>query len=738
MRKPFFSLAVGCAVLLLSPVSQTRAQSAAADESARVIVKYKADSPLLRKDLPTAAAQRADQAAALGTRVRVALRAGAGVAERTQVVFATGMTSDELAQRLAAESDIEYAVPDRRRRHAAAPNDPLYLAGPAVAGTTGGPAVGQWYLRAPTGDVQSSINVEPAWDASAGGANIVVAVIDTGVRFDHPDLQRVAAGGNLLPGYDMISDAPTANDGDGRDADASDPGDWLTLADVQQKGGAFNGCNTVAEDSSWHGTQTSALIGALTSNGIGMAGVARNVRVLPVRVLGKCGGFDSDIIAAMLWAAGLVVPGVPANPNPARVLNLSLSGEGPCTSAYIDTVARVNAVGAVVVAAAGNSIGHAVGTPASCAGVIAVAGLRHVGSKVGFSDLGAEIAISAPAGNCVNIGEGEPCLYPILTAANSGLTVPVPDTAGGSIYTDSFNVSLGTSFSAPLVAGTAALVLSAKPTLTPAEVLATLRASARPFPTTGGSDSDGAPTPQCVAPRPAGSPQVDQGECYCTTSTCGAGMLDAGAAVRAALGGAQAAANYQGLWWNAPAGSESGWGINLNHQGNTLFATWFTFGLDGKPLWLVGLGDRDAGGAERVLGQPVHWHRPPVQCLRSGQGRGDAGGCDRRSRSPTSTMRRSPIRWTGSCRPRRSRAKCSAARCQRASSPRSRTSRWPPTSRDSGGTLRRDRSPDGASTSPIRGIRSSRPGSRSVSTAARCGWWWRRPGRRPTSTPERW
>ncbi len=588
MRKPFFSLAVGCALLLLSPVSQTRAQSAAADESARVIVKYKADSPLLRKDLPTAAAQRADQAAALGKRVRVALRTGAGVAERTQVVFATGMTSEELAQRLAAESDIEYAVPDRRRRHAAAPNDPLYLAGPAVAGTTGGPAVGQWYLRAPTGDVQSSINVEPAWDASAGGASIVVAVIDTGVRFDHPDLQRVAAGGNLLPGYDMISDAPTANDGDGRDADASDPGDWLTLAEVQQRGGAFNGCNTVAEDSSWHGTQTSALIGALTSNGIGMAGVGRNVRVLPVRVLGKCGGFDSDIIAAMLWAAGLVVPGVPANPNPARVLNLSLSGEGPCTSAYIDAVARVNAVGAVVVAAAGNSTGHAVGTPASCAGVIAVAGLRHVGSKVGFSDLGPEIAISAPGGNCVNIGEGEPCLYPILTAANSGLTVPVPDAAGGSIYTDSFNVSLGTSFSAPLVAGTAALMLSAKPALTPAEVLATLRASARPFPTTGGSDSDGVPTPQCVAPRPVGSPQVDQGECYCTTSTCGAGMLDAGAAVRASLGGVQAPANYQGLWWNAPAGSESGWGINLNHQGNTLFATWFTFGLDGKPLWLVG------------------------------------------------------------------------------------------------------------------------------------------------------
>ena len=145
---------------------------------------------------------------------------------------------------------------------------------------------------------------------------------------------------------------------------------------------------------------------------------------------------------------------------------------------------------------------------------------------------------------------------------------------------------MGTSFSAPLVAGTAALMLSAKPTLTPAEVLATLRATARAFPTSGGGD--GAATPVCTVPQPVGFPQIDQGECYCTTNTCGAGMLDAGAAVSAVLNGTPVGtANYQGLWWNAPAGSESGWGINVNHQGNTIFATWFTFGLDDKPLWLV-------------------------------------------------------------------------------------------------------------------------------------------------------
>ena len=103
-------------------------------------------------------------------------------------------------------------------------------------GASGGPVVGQWYLRAPVDVVQSSINVEPAWDLGAGGSPVVVATIDTGVRFDHPDLQRAAFGGTLLPGYDMISDPDMANDGDGRDADPSDPGDWVTDAEINQSG----------------------------------------------------------------------------------------------------------------------------------------------------------------------------------------------------------------------------------------------------------------------------------------------------------------------------------------------------------------------------------------------------------------------------------------------------------------------------------------------------------------------
>ncbi len=537
MRTPLLTLALTCASLLAPLSLNTHAQSApaataAAAGNARVIVKVRADSLLGRMQAlsvtnamtGTAAgttAQLSERAHALGQRMGLALRAGASVADRTQVMFASGMTSEQLAQRLAAESDIEYAVPDQRRHLLVAPNDSFY-ATRAVSGGAGGPAAGQWYLRAPAGEVRSSLDVETAWNLTTGSPNIVVAVLDTGIRFDHPDLKTVAAGGNLLAGYDMVLDTVYAGDGNGRDADPSDEGDWVSQAEKTANPTDFGECDV--SNSSWHGTQTAGLIGALTNNGVGMASVGRTVRVLPVRVLGKCGGFDSDIVAGMRWAAGLSVPGVPANPNPAKVINMSLGGGGACSTLYQDAVTAINAAGTVIVASAGNSSGHAVSTPANCSGVIAVAGLRHLGTKVGFSDLGSQISISAPGGNCVNLNGA--CLYPILTTTNTGTTTPVTGAAGAT-YSDSFDISVGTSFSAPLVAGTAGLMLSVNPSLTPAQVRDMMRASARAFPTTGAE----AATPQCVAPQPIGQAQIDQGECYCTTATCGAGMLDAGAAV---------------------------------------------------------------------------------------------------------------------------------------------------------------------------------------------------------------
>jgi serine protease len=588
--------------LLLATSMHVVAQDAVTppDSTARVIVKLRSDSRLLLDRALVGNAFPANRALALGQRIGVSMTAGVALSDQAQVVFAAGISSAELARRLALESDVEYAVPDERRYHFTAPNDPLY--GDGLGGN--GPAAGQWYLRAPSGAVQSSINVEPAWSITTGSPSVVVADLDTGVRFDHPDLQAIATGGNLLPGYDMVSDVNVANDGDGRDADASDPGDWLTQAEISKVGGPFYQCSTGPENSSWHGTQTAGLIAALTNNGIGMASVGRNIRLLPVRVLGKCGGFDSDIIAGMRWAAGMTVPGAPANTNPAKVINMSLGSEGACPASFQDAVTSVIAAGLVVVASAGNSTGHAVGAPANCNGVIAVSGLRHVGTKVGFSDIGPEIAISAPGGNCVNTTAGSPCLYPILTTANSGTTTPV-----APIYTDGLNPSLGTSFSAPLVSGTVALMFSAQPALTPFQVRLTLEATARAFPTT--SSDNGAAVPQCTGPQfdVAGNP-VDQLECVCTIDTCGAGMLDAGAAVAASSTAPTTQVPVEGLWWNSPAGSESGWGINLAQQGSVLFATWFTYDLTGKAWWLSMTATQTGSNPDVYTGQLFQTHGP--------------------------------------------------------------------------------------------------------------------------------
>jgi serine protease len=518
---PFAAAVLGAALLLAAAGSPIRA---AEPEAARVIVKFKSGSSLARMQaLSLAGDETGTRVRTLAARTGLGLRGGLALGERSQVMTASGMASAELANRLAADPDVEYAVVDRRRRLLAAPNDPLY----AVGGTSG-PVAGQWYLRPPNTTTPAAINAESAWDTTTGSTSIVVAVLDTGVRFDHADMARVGSGGNLLAGYDFVSDVPTANDGDGRDADASDPGDWITSAE-NATGGAFAACGV--SDSSWHGTEVSGLIGATTNNGVGMASVGRNVRVLPVRVLGKCGGFDSDIIAGMRWAAGLTVPGVPANTTPAKVINMSLGGEGTCSSAYANVVSELTAAGVTIVASAGNSAGHAVSEPANCSGVIGVGGLRHVGTKVGFSDLGPQLSISAPGGNCVDVRAGAACQYPILTARNAGTTTPV---AGSSVYSDSFAATVGTSFSSPLVAATAGLMLSLKPAMTPTEVRSVLQQTARAFPTTGGDNGDGTVVPQCQAPQfGANGAAIDQLQCYCTTATCGAGMLDAGAAVRA-------------------------------------------------------------------------------------------------------------------------------------------------------------------------------------------------------------
>lgn len=496
----------------------------------RVVVKFRDDSGWRKQIL---AASRGDgdrvstatsvqhllqqRADALGQRHGLALQALGAVDERSQVVRARGVDSVRLAAALAADPQVEWAVPDGRRRALRVPNDPLY--GPSPAPSSG-PASGQWYLKPPAGtslvtgdEVLAGINAQGAWDITTGHSSVIVAVLDTGIRPEHPDLQ-----GKVVSGYDLV-DPEISNDGNGPDPDASDPGDWVSASEAGQA--PYNDCDEA--DSSWHGTKVAGLIAAATHNAVGMAGAGWNVRVQPVRVLGKCFGYDSDIVKGMRWAAGLSVPGLPANANPSKVINLSLGGEGACTAVYSQAINEVLARNVVVVAAAGNTTGRAVSVPANCPGVIGVAALRHIGTKVGFSDVGPEISIAAPGGNCVNVGASDPCLYPLLSTTNTGTTRPA-----GSSYTNAFDISVGTSFSSPLVAATAALMVTANRSLTPAGVTAAMKATARAFPQSGApADPDTGAIPVCHAPN-----GTDQLQCYCTTSTCGAGMLDAYRAVR--------------------------------------------------------------------------------------------------------------------------------------------------------------------------------------------------------------
>jgi serine protease len=519
--RPNAVILIGCAAAMLATAqvgvaeynpARTRPAAEAESTVQRVIVRLRTSSdqpPLQTQTSPdgesggATAAATAGRVRALASRAQVTLESAHGIGPNLQVMHVSpvmrGETADLLA-RLQADSDVEYAVLDRRVYPHAASNDPL--------------AAGQWYLQATE---PSAINAIGAWDITTGSNGVVTAVIDTGVRFDHPDLKRASQSGRLLPGYDFVSADPgggftTANDSDGRDPDPSDPGDWVVSAD---------NCGS-ASDSSWHGTRVSGIIGALTNNTLGVAGITWSGLILPVRVLGKCGGFNSDVLAGMRWAAGLHVDGVPDNTTPARILNVSLGGAGACDSASADVISEVASNGVLVVASAGNK-GGPVGSPANCPGAMGITGLRHAGTKVGFSSLGPEIALGAPGGNCVN-PSNVPCLFSIDTTSNDGTTTP-----GNSTYTDQTNYNVGTSFSAPIVSGIAGLMLAVNGHLQSSQLIARLKEGAtKPFPVS--SDTT---IPTCHVPT--SSADLQPAECNCTTSTCGAGMANALGSVNAAL-----------------------------------------------------------------------------------------------------------------------------------------------------------------------------------------------------------
>lgn len=460
----------------------------------------------LREAVPPRATEASERLQALAVRSRLGLRGERALGPRMRVLDLeqplAGAELDGLIARLAADPAVAFVEPDARVRRHALPTDPLYPR--------------QWYLQ---GIEPAAIDAEAAWDLTTGSSGVVVAVLDTGVRFNHPDLGRSRNGGRLLPGYDFVSADydgrfRIANDGDGWDADPSDPGDWISESDTRLP--VFSDCEEA--DSSWHGTRVAGLIGARANNGVGIAGATWGPWILPVRVLGKCFGAVSDILQAMRWAAGLHVAGVPDNRYPARIINLSLGGEGSCTAGYQSVIDELRARGVLVVVSAGNT-GGMVSTPGDCAGVMTVAGLRHTGTKVGYSSLGPAVGLAVPTGDCVD--PYGPCRYSLDTTVDRGTTRPA-----GAGYTSQLEPNIGTSFSAPQVSAIAALMLSVNGNLSSSQLLQRLQVSAKPFPAPGGL---------VACHIPLGGGDLQEHECRCTTSTCGAGMAHAPGAVAEAL-----------------------------------------------------------------------------------------------------------------------------------------------------------------------------------------------------------
>lgn len=434
------------------------------------------------------------------------------------VRFADGITGDEaraIRTRLQAHPVLRYAEPDGRVHPVLVPTDPR--------------RAHQWFHYEAYG-----IRAYDAWDRERGATGVVMALLDSGIR-THEDLDAA----RILPGYDFISDANLAADGNGLDNDPTDPGDAVVAGEC--------GAGEPAKPSNWHGLHLAGVMMAETDNAVGIAGLNHRSRLLPVRALGKCGGSDTDIIAGILWAAGLPGSGAPVNPTPADVINLSFAAGRACTAGIQDAINRAVAAGTVVVAAAGNDYGTDVAQvlPAGCDNVITVAASTRSGDIAAFSNVGARVLLSAPGGDNVVVDNGIHSVY------NTGITTP---------GADDYAYRAGTSVASAQVTAAVSLLLSVRPTLTVANIRTILRQSVQAF--------------------PAGA---------CPARNCGAGILDLNAAVRAAESFAAAPPN------SAPSASGGGGGggcsLRIGAPDSAHDAVWL--------LLLLGLAVR---GCRRVVG----------------------------------------------------------------------------------------------------------------------------------------
>jgi Subtilase family len=529
----------------------------------QLIVQFRADARTLQPK-----AQRLEQnMRLLQSQSRFALTAKRETFNGAQVIVLdqTLSANDEkaLIAKLAALPEVASVEPDRilyrlpivaaeaeplasqfigksNRAALLAPNDPQYST--------------QWSLDGSPG----SINAAAAWDLVKGNSAGVVAVLDTG------QLPHSQMNGRILPGYDFVGTDrdgtnTRANDGDGRDADPTDPGDWVTSADAATLNrtpevGDAGGCS--AQGSSWHGTSVAGMIAANSNDGIGLAGIDWLTKILPVRVLGKCGERTSDVADGIAWAGGVDVAGTPKNLNPAQVINLSLGAPGECSpvlTAAMEAAFLRGVTRAVVIAAGNSNYNFSQDTPANCPHAIAVAANTSSGSKASFSSFGF-VTMTAP-------GSAIPAL------SNTGSTVAAAETTR--------SIS-GTSFSSPITAGVVSLMLGANPELSANQVRSILVRSSRAFTNT-----------------------------TCSYATCGGGLLDAFEAVKlakATAGEGGGKIPSRGLAkaflgqhdsatdiWYVP--SESGWGMNITHRGQNpkqpVFGVLYIYNEAGQPLWFT-------------------------------------------------------------------------------------------------------------------------------------------------------
>ncbi|MFC7976311.1 S8 family serine peptidase [Streptomyces cinereoruber] len=431
-----------------APVSQA-IQALPSAPVEKLIVTYKTQAAEAGSNA-AAKSDTAEKAAKTGEKLSFERRLAAGSALVDLGDSASRQDVTKVMDAFRADPAVASVEPDiRAYAMAVTPNDTDYAK--------------QWDLFEPTG----GMNVPAAWDKTTG-SGVTVAVIDTGYAA-HSDLAA-----NVVSGYDFISSSGDARDGNGRDADAKDEGDWNATDNEC-------GLGSKASSSSWHGTHVAGTIGAVTSNAKGIAGIAYNAKIQPVRVLGKCGGSSADIADAITWASGGTVPGVPANPTPAKVVNLSLGGaSSTCPSVYQTAINGAVARGTTVVVAAGNSNANTSGfTPANCSNVITVASTSREGNRSYYSNYGTVVDVSAPGGETRRATDTPGTVTTpengILSTLNSGSTTQ---------STENYKPYQGTSMAAPHIAGLAALLKSAKSTLTPADIESAIKANARPLPGT--------------------------------------------------------------------------------------------------------------------------------------------------------------------------------------------------------------------------------------------------------------